>query len=113
VFLGEQSKEFSTGTELKDKEELLLVLEGVIEFDNKWVVDTHQDVTLNHDVHLLFTLLDVLFLEDLHSVHLAIVILTLHQHHLCVRALPYHAQHIEVLQGRLAAHPIYYTYTFL
>jgi hypothetical protein len=72
VLLGQQTEQFATGAVFQGEKEFFVVLEGVVQFDDEWMVHTDQDVTLGHYVGLLLALLDVLFFQDLHRVNLVV-----------------------------------------
>lgn len=95
LFLGEaileseQSKEFSSRAILEYKVELLLILEALPQFDEKGMREGCEYILLVHDIFFLVLLKDVLLLEDLHGIHL-LILLAAYQQHLGVSASPDH-----------------------
>lgn len=82
MLLGQQTEQFAAGAVFQGEKEFFVVLERVVQFDDEWVVHTDEDVTLGHYVGLLFALLYVLFLQDLHRVYLVVCLaFLLHQNH--------------------------------
>ena len=62
MFFREKAEELPAWTVFKSEEKFFLVLERVVEFDDKGMVHTHQNVSFSHYVSLLFTLLNVFLL---------------------------------------------------
>lgn len=102
LFLGEESEQFSSWAILESEEELLIILEGVVELDDEGVVHADEDVAFGHDMVFLFSLLDILLLEDLHGVDALILFaLLLDEDHLGIGSLADDRQHVEVVQRQL------------
>lgn len=104
MLLGKQAEKFAPGTELESKVEFLLVLEGIIELNDKRMIHADQNVSFYHNMHFLFALLDVFFLQYLHGIDLTVIVLSLDQNHLGVGSLPYYGKSIEVLQAEMIVH---------
>ena len=73
MFFGEETEELAAGTVLEGEEEFFLILEGVVEFDDKGVIHADEDVAFGHDVGLLFAFFDIFFFEYFHGVDSVVV----------------------------------------
>jgi hypothetical protein len=51
-------------------------LEGVVKFNDEWVVHADEDVAFGHHMGLLLSFLDILLFEDFHGIN-GVVVLTL------------------------------------
>lgn len=61
------------------------------ELDNERMVHAYQNIALSHHMILLLPLLNVFFLEDLHSIGaVSLLTLLLNEHHLRIRPLADH-----------------------
>lgn len=71
------------------------------------MVNFHKNVPLNHDMVLLFPLLNIFFPQDLHSVDTAVIIFALDQDNLSIGSFSNGAQQVEIVKGHLLVHFVY------
>ena len=68
----DESKKFSSGAILDDKDQVFFSLKGVLEVDNERMGGFLHDVALIHDYSLFFVFYDHLLIYQLHSIKIVV-----------------------------------------
>ena len=98
-----QAEQFSPGTVLEQKVQLLLVLEAHLQLHEEGVFDGREDLFFGHYVPLLVLFEDVFFLEDFQRVEL-FVLKVAHQEHLGIGALADHRNGYKIFEVCVSIH---------
>ena len=97
LFLPKMVKQFSSVQKIHDKVQLLRILKGVVQLNNKRVIDFLQHDSFWFGVLFLFSFYHMIFLEGFHRKMLLSVFFT-DQVHFPKRAPTYDLENIERLQ---------------
>jgi hypothetical protein len=68
VLFRKKAEQLSSRAILKGEKQFFFVLKRVVKFDNERMVHADKDISLSHDMSLLFSFFNIFFLEDLHGI---------------------------------------------
>ncbi len=97
-----KTEQLSSGAVLKNEEEFLLIFERVIKFDNERMIHSNKDISLSHNVSLLFSFLDIFFFENFHGVDFIIILsFFFNKNNFGIGSFSYDRQHIKIIKSKV------------